>query len=178
MSNTEIATGVDPVIAVYDTHIAAESTIKSLSRAGFDMKKLSIIGKGYHTEEHALGFYTIGDRIKTWGGIGTFWGAIWGLLAAPAVFVLPPVGLVAVAGPFVLALVAALEGATVVGGLSVLGAALYGLGMSEKAAIKYEADVKADRFLVIVHGSADDIAQARAVVAVIPDPTKPAAAAV
>lgn len=163
MSNRETSSQTDPVIAVHETHSAAESTITALSRAGFDMKKLSIIGKGFHTEEHALGFYTVGDRIKTWGGIGSFWGAIWGLLLTPAVFVLPPVGLVAAAGPFVLALVAALEGAAVVGGLSALGAALYGLGMSKSQAIKYEADVKADRFLVIVHGSADDITKARAV---------------
>ncbi|MFZ3121553.1 MAG: hypothetical protein WA159_24915 [Variovorax sp.] len=62
------------------------------------MKKLSIIGKGYHTEEHALGFYTIGDRVKTWGGIGGFWGAIWGLLAGPAVFLIPAVGIVPLPG--------------------------------------------------------------------------------
>ncbi len=45
--------------------------------------------------------------------------------------------------------------------MSALAAALVGLGMPKDRAIKYEADVKADRFLVIVHGSADDIAQAR-----------------
>ena len=162
-NETSTDTDTDPVIAVHDTHAAAESTIKALSRAGFDMKKLSIIGKGYHTEEHPLGFYTTGDRVKAWGGIGSFWGGIWGLLTAPAVFVLPPIGLVATAGPLVVALIAALEGAVVVGGLSALGAALYGLGMSKDRAIKYEADVKADRFLVIVHGTADDIAKARAV---------------
>ncbi|MES2190957.1 MAG: DUF1269 domain-containing protein [Pseudomonadota bacterium] len=172
MSNSETPIPADPVIAVHDTHTAAEATIRALSRAGFDMKKLSIIGKGYHTEEHALGFYTVGDRIKTWGGIGGFWGAIWGLLLTPAVFVLPPVGLVGVAGPLVVGLMGALEGAAVVGGLSALGAALFGLGLSRTQAIKYEADVKADRYLVIVHGSEDDIATARAVLRSVPETDK------
>lgn len=162
----------DPVLAVYDTHTAAEATVKALSVAGFDMKKLSIIGKGYHTEEHALGFYTVGDRVKTWGGIGGFWGAIWGLLTGPAVFLIPTVGIVAVAGPFGLALVAALESAIVVGGLSALAAALVGLGMSKDRAIRYETDVKADRFLVIVHGSAEDISRARAILATAPRSTE------
>lgn len=134
------------------------------------MKKLSIIGKGYHTEEHALGFYTAGDRVKTWGGIGGFWGAIWGLLAGPAVFLIPHVGLLAVAGPFGVALVAALESAAVVGGISALVGALISLGTSKDRAIKYEADLKADRFLVIVHGTVEDIAKAKAILATAPRP--------
>ncbi len=158
----------DPVVAVSATHLEAETTLKKLSSAGFDLKKLSIVGKGFQTEEHAVGFYTVGDRIKTWGGLGSFWGAIWGLLAGPAVFIVPPVGLVAAAGPFAISLIAALEAAVVVGGISALGAALYGLGMTESQAIKYESDLKANRFLVIVHGVKEDIAQARAILALAP----------
>jgi hypothetical protein len=30
------------------------------------MKKLSIVGKDYHTEEHAVGYYNTGDRMKHW----------------------------------------------------------------------------------------------------------------
>jgi hypothetical protein len=160
-----ITTNTDPVIAVHDTHGAAEASIKALSLAGFDMKKLSIIGKGYRTEEHAVGFYTTGDRVRAWGAAGGFWGAIWGLLVGPAVFVLPPVGLVAVAGPIALALVAAFEGAVVVGGVSALCGALASIGLSREQAIKYEADIVADRFLVIVHGSQEDIDRARAMLA-------------
>ena len=83
------------------------------------MKKLSVVGKGYHSEEHPVGFYTAGDRIKSWGGVGAFWGSM-GLLLALAVFLLPGLGLIALAGPLVSALVGALEGVVVVGGLSAL----------------------------------------------------------
>ena len=41
--------------------------IRALQHAGFDMKKLSIIGRDYHTDEHAVGFYNTGDRVKYWG---------------------------------------------------------------------------------------------------------------
>ncbi|HEY9223528.1 MAG TPA: general stress protein [Variovorax sp.] len=174
MTTTSPVVAPDPVVAVCDTHAAAEDAIRALSMAGFDMKKLSIVGKGYHSEEHAVGFYTAGERIRTWGGIGSFWGAIWGLLAGPAIFFIPSVGLVAAGGPFGMALVAALEGAVLVGGLTALGAALSSLGLGDKKVIKYEADIKADRFLVIVHGGTDDIAHARALLAGAAQPSRTA----
>jgi len=150
---------------VFDNHAAAEDAIRTLSHAGFDMKKLSLVGKGYHSEEKPMGFYTVGDRIKTWGSTGAFWGGIWGLLLAPAVFVLPGLGLVGMAGPFVATLVGALEGAAVVGGLSALGAALTQIGVPKDQAIKYEAALKVDKYLLVVHGSAEDQARAREVLA-------------
>ena len=44
------------VVATFDTHLQAEQGVKELQKSGFDMKKLSIIGRGYHSEEHPLGF--------------------------------------------------------------------------------------------------------------------------
>ena len=152
-------------VFVFNTHVEAEEAIRSLSKSGFDVKKLSLVGKGYHSEEHPLGFYTTGDRIKTWGGMGAFWGALWGLLFAPAVFFLPGVGLVAMAGPLVAALVSALEGAVVVGGVSALGAALMQIGVPKDQAIKYETALKADKFVLVVHGNAEDEAKACSVLA-------------
>jgi len=150
-------------VFVFNTHSEAEDAIKSLSHAGLDIKKISLIGKGYHSEEHPVGFYTAGDRIMSWGGIGAFWGGFWGLLFAPAVFFLPGVGLVAMAGPLVALLVGALEGAVVVGGASALVAALSQIGVSKEQAIKYETALKADKFVLMVHGSAADADKATAV---------------
>jgi len=155
----------DPGVHVFETHIAAEEAIRTLSQSGFDMKKLSLVGKGYHSEEHPVGFYTADDRIKSWGGIGALWGGFWGLLFAPAVFFLPGVGLVALAGPFVAMLVGALEGAVVVGGVSAMGAALTQIGIPKDQVIKYETAVKADKYVLIVHGSAADAAQVRGTLA-------------
>jgi hypothetical protein len=143
---------------IFNTHSEAEEAIQTLNRSGFDVKKLSLVGKGYHSEEHPLGFYSTGDKVKAWGGI-------WGLLLAPAVFVLPGVGLVAMAGPVVAALVGALEGAVIVGGVSALGAALTQIGASKEQVIKYEKAVKADKYVLMVHGDAADAAKAHEVLA-------------
>jgi len=154
-----------PNIPVYlfDTHAAAEQAIRSLDNAGFNMKSLSLVGKGCHTEEQAMGFYTSGDRIKAWGGRGAFWGSLWGLLFSPAVFILPGIGLLALAGPIVVALVSALEGAVVVGSISALGAAMMQIGVPRDQAIKYETALKVDKYVLLIHGTAAEAAQARSV---------------
>ena len=147
-------------VYTFQTHDEAENAVRLLGLAGFDMRHLSVVGRGYHSEEHPIGFYTKGDRITSWGKFGAFWGAIWGLLFAPAVFFLPGLGFMAMAGPVVGALVNALEGAVVVGGLSALGSAMIDLGINEEQAIKYETAIKADNFLLLVHGSNDEIERA------------------
>ena len=150
---------------IFNTHVEAEQAIQMLGKAGFDVKKLSLIGKGYHSEEHPVGFYTTGDKVKAWGGVGAFWGGIWGLLLAPAVFFLPGVGVVAMAGPIAAALVGALEGAAVVGGVSALGAALTQIGMPKDQVIKYETALKVDKYILMVHGDAEDVVKARTLLA-------------
>jgi len=148
-------------IAVYDSHSEAEEAIKELERGGFDMKKLSIVGKDYHTEEHAVGFYNTGDRVKAWGKTGAFWGGLWGLLLGWAFFFIPGIGPLMIAGPLVAWLVSALEGAVVVGGLSAIGAALYSLGIPKDSVINYETAIKAGKFVVIAHGTAEEVERAR-----------------
>ena len=150
-------------VYVFNTHVEAEEAVKALSKSGYDVKKLSIIGKGYHTEETPIGFYTMGDRIKSWGGMGAFWGSIWGLLIAPAVFFLPGFGLVAMAGPIVATLVAALEGAVLVGGVSAIGAALMQIGVPKDQVMKYETALKVDKYVLMVHGSVEEQDKARTV---------------
>jgi len=148
---------------IFNTHLEAEEAIHLLSRAGFDLKKLSLVGKGSHSEEYPVGFYTTEDRIKSWGGAGAFWGGIWGLLFAPAIFFLPGVGLLAFAGPLTAMLVGALEGAVVVGGVSALGAALAQIGVPEDQVIKYETALKVDKYILVVQGSDEEQRQARSV---------------
>ena len=54
--------------------------MKKLIASGFETKNLSVVGKGYHTDEKVVGFYTTGDRVKFWGSRGAFLGGFWGLL--------------------------------------------------------------------------------------------------
>jgi len=151
------------VVAIFESHSQAEEALKELQRSGFDMKKLSIVGKDYHTEEHVVGYYNAGDRMKRWGKTGAFWGGFWGLLFGSAFFAIPGIGPVLVAGPLVAWIVGALEGAVVVGGLSAVGAGLYSLGIPKDSIVQYEAALKSDKFLLLAHGTEDEVERAKGI---------------
>ena len=151
------------VVGIYNTHTEAEAAVKELQKSGFDMKKLSVVGKDYHTEENVVGFYNAGDRMKFWGKLGAFWGGLWAILFGSAFFVIPGLGQLVVLGPLVMIIVSALEGAVVTGGLTALGAGLYSIGIPKDSIIKYETALKSDKFLVIAHGSAGDVARAKSI---------------
>jgi uncharacterized membrane protein len=151
------------VVGIFDSHTKAETSIKELQRAGFDMKKLSIVGKDYHPEEHVVGYYNAGDRMKVWGKLGAFWGGFWGILFGSALFVIPGIGPLIVFGPLVGWIVGALEGAVVVGGLSALAAALYSVGIPQDSIVQYETALKSAKFVVIAHGTADEVTKAKSI---------------
>jgi len=153
----------DAAIGVFADHTAAEAAIKTLTSAGFPMKQLSVIGKGYHTEEKVVGFYNTSDRMKFWGTRGAFWGGMWGLFFGGVFMAVPVLGHVIVLGYLAATAISAIEGAVVVGGLSVIGAALASIGVPKDSVITYETALAADDFLVVVHGDAADIKRAREV---------------
>ena len=129
ISTTTKSNPSNSVAAVFSQHSGAENAVKELKDGGFDVKKLSIIGSDYHSEENVVGFYNTGDRMMYWGKTGAFWGGLWGLL--------------------------------VIGGVSALGAGLFSLGIPKDSVVKYEASIKAGKFLLIAHGTADEVQHAR-----------------
>jgi len=149
------------IVAVYPSHLAAELAVKELQKSGFDMRKLSIVGRDYHTDEQVVGYYNAGDRMKAWGKTGAFWGGIWGLLFGSAFFFIPGVGPLFMAGPLVGWILGGLEGAVVVGGLSALGAGLFSMGIPRDSVLQYETAIKTGKFVLIAHGSAADTANAK-----------------
>ena len=153
------------IVAIYDTHVQAEEAVKELQVAGVDMKTLSIAAKDTHTDEHVVGYYNAGDRMKYWGKIGAFWGGFWGLLFGSAMFAMPGLGPLLVAGPWVAWIVAGLEGAAVVGGVSAAGAGLVSIGIPKDSVLKYDVALKSDKFLLIVHGTPDAVDKAKDIIA-------------
>src|ERR1700722_17426605 len=153
-------------VAIYRTHTEADRAVKELQSGGVDMHKLSIVGKGYHTGEHAVGYHNPGDRMKYWAKGGGFWG----LLFRSAFFMIPGLGPILAAGQVVAWIVAGLEGAVEVGALGALGAGLFSIGIPKDSVVKYEAALKTDQFLLIVHGTAAEVAKAKDII----DSTRPA----
>ena len=89
---------------------------------------------------------------------------MWGLLVGAGVFLIPGVGPALTAGPPTWSACDGLGAAEMVGGVSALVAGLIHLGIPKEDAIKYENAITSDKFLVIAHGTAEEVAQARLIV--------------
>jgi uncharacterized membrane protein len=137
------------VVAIYKSHTEAEVAVKELQLSGFDMKKLSIVGRDQPADEHVIGYYNAGDRMKCWGKMGAFWGMLFG----SAFFLVPGAGLLLVAGPLAGWIVGALGGAVLVGGLSAIGAGLYSLGIPTDSILQYRKVLKTGAFVMVAHKS-------------------------
>ena len=157
-------TTTNSVIAIFDTHEQAEHAVKELQEGGVDMKSLSIAARDTHTDEHVVGYYNAGDRMKYWGKVGAFWGGFWGLLFGSAMFAIPGLGPILVAGPLVAWIIAGLEGAAVVGGISAVGAGLVSIGVPKDSVLKYDVALKTDKFLLVIHGKPEAVAKAKDII--------------
>jgi hypothetical protein len=153
----------DAVVAVFTRHQDAEAAVRKLASSGLDMRHFSIVGKGYHSEEKVIGFYNLGDRVKFWGKNGAFWGGIWSLFFGGVFLTVPVIGSVMVLGHLAAIIVAAIESAIVFGGLSALGAALFSIGIPKDSVIQYEQAVKTDGYLIVAHGSVEEMAKCKTI---------------
>jgi uncharacterized membrane protein len=162
-------TNTHTIVANFPSHTEAERVVIELQNKGFDVQKLSIIGKDYRTTEHVRGFLTwqdvATDSAKGAGYFGSFAGGLFGILAGAGVLFIPGIGQVVVAGPIVGVLAGWLEGMLVgaVSGAAIggLAGALAGLGIPKEEIVKYEAKIEAGEFMVLVAGSEEDVSQAR-----------------
>lgn len=143
-------------VAVFDARAEAETAITELIRTGFDVRGLSLVGRE-----------PLNDT--SWSGVPD--------MCAPPSPGAPPgskaagyaciglthleVGEVFVAGALATRLVPVLENASLFGELSVLGAGLYTVGISQGGIRMCESALRSNRYLVVAHGSQDDVARAK-----------------
>jgi len=153
----------DSLVAIFTDHDAVEAAVKRLNVAGFDITRLSVIGKGYHADEYVVGFYNQGDRMRLWGKRGAFWGSLWSLFSGGVFLTLPMIGTVIVLGYLATAVISVVEGTAVVGGVSAIAVVLYDLGIPRDRVIEYETAIDADAFLVLAHDTPSRIALAKSI---------------
>jgi hypothetical protein len=157
-------------VAVYTHMDEAEAAVQKLGEAGFPLTQVSILTSNIKTEKKVHGYVTSCDVAKSAARTGAWIGGIFGLLTGAAFMWIPGIGPVIAAGTFATTMLGGLEGA--VAGAAVAGTFgwLSALGIDKAHILKYEEFVKAGKFVVIAHGSADQAAKAKAVL----DGTSPA----
>jgi hypothetical protein len=140
-------------IAVYPDHDRALLAIRRLQSSGYDGEHISVIGKGVKDVQRVQGFVGRGTETGQYGAWGAFWKDLSGWLLVGFIW-LPDVGWVAAGGW----LAATVGGPGLHPGL----AALTALAVPEEEIAAYRADLLADRYLVVVHGTAVESSHARA----------------
>lgn len=157
------------IVGYFPSHAEAERVVLELQKEGFDMQKLSIIGKDYQTTEQVRGFLTWKDTAKAGATEGSYWGSfvggLFGILAGAGVLFIPGMAPILVAGPVAGVLAGWLEG-TLVGGAGAaavggLAGALVGLGIPQHEVLKYETKIQAGEFVILVTGSDEDVRQTK-----------------
>lgn len=143
-------------VAVYTDLRHAENAVRALEAAGYDMTQLSIVARTGPHERHVIGSRERHHQEESWAGSGALWGVLFG-----ALFIVPGIGNVAFGGWLLYALIAGTLGA----GMGAIAAALNSIGVPDEAISRYETAIKADKQLVVAHGTAADIALARRVFA-------------
>jgi len=148
------------VIGVYNTMSEAEEAVRMLDKGNFPIKQVSIVAQDMKSEKEVHGYVTTGDVAKSSAGTGAWVGGIFGLLVGAAFIWVPGFGPLLVAGSFAAMLLGSMEGviAGAAGG-GLLGA-LVGWGVSKQHILKYEEHLKGGKYLLMAHGSADEVTRA------------------
>ncbi|WP_291287489.1 hypothetical protein [Flavobacterium sp.] len=126
-------------VANYKTQQQAEDAIKKLKKSGYDITKLSIIGKDCYTEQNVLGYFNIYDKMEKWSTTGLLAIGLCGLLFGLLFIFNLTASLPYFRIPIIYACVTILLGATL---------PLIGMGFSKNKTIKYKTEVKARKYVL------------------------------
>jgi hypothetical protein len=150
-----------PIVAVCAGHAEAEKVIAELKRLGFDARNLSVLRKACLSGDEFVGIYSAGESLLARGGSAAFWKRMWDLLGDGGFFLVPGIGPVMLAGPFIHTLVATVDDGVTVDGLSALGAAIFSLGIPRVRILSYKVEIMAGECAVVALGSPELVTKAK-----------------
>jgi hypothetical protein len=159
--NEPIGTDDLAVIGVFADIEAAQAALKRLIDAGFPNDRVSIVGKDLQSETRINGFVTTGDIAGPTTATGAWVGGLFGLLAGSALLFIPGAGPLIVLGPLAAAAFGAAQGALLGGSVGLV----LGHFVAKQHIPTYEQLVRAGSYLVVVHGTDDEVARARDILA-------------
>jgi len=156
------------VVHIYTSLEAAEAAVKRLSDDNFPINQISIVTQNIETTRQIHGFITAGDVATGGASSGAWMGGVFGLLFGAAFLWIPGIGPLFVAGPFAAALLGGMEGMLAGAASGGLLGALLGWGISKEHILKYEADIKGGKYLVVANGDETQANLARTILEALP----------
>ena len=128
-------------VGVYEDHRSADAALGAFLDSSFDLSQLSVVGKEHHRDLYADAYRRSADRTLYSGKFGSFW----------------------VAGPLTAAVIHGLDSTAPISELNALGVGLFMQGVPLEAAAEYEAAVRDDKYLLVIHGLEADVDYAASV---------------
>jgi uncharacterized membrane protein len=148
---------MNATIGIYENHDKAVDAVVKLKDAGFPVKQLSILGKAQEEVVDDKLHVMEKDPLKVAGiGTGTVVGTALGVLTGVGLFAIPGVGFLYGAGALVGA-IAGFDFGLIGGGIATV---LATVGVKEDYAKKYHDELEAGKFIVVAHGSKEEVAKA------------------
>lgn len=155
-------------IGVFPHRRDAESAIRELRDAGFNMSQISLVGRDVQSSGTAAGGdMTSGTKAdegaKAGAATGGALGGLTGLLVGLGALAIPGVGPVIAGGALATALATTAAGGAIGAAAGGLSGALMGLGIPDERAHFYNDRVNQGDYLVMVDGTESEILQAETI---------------
>ncbi|MCU7730795.1 hypothetical protein ODJ79_44380 [Actinoplanes sp. KI2] len=157
VDSTPVHENQQAVIAVFADFDTAHRAVERLLDAGLRPDQISVVGRDLQSELRLNGYVTTGDIAGPSAATGAWVGGLFGLLAGSALLFVPGAGPLIVLGPLAAAAVGAGQGALLGGAVG----AVLGHFVAKRHLPRYEQLVRAGSYLVVVHGTDEEVDQAR-----------------
>lgn len=142
-------------VAIYDSQKKAFNAIKVLNKYRFPLNRVSLIGKAEIIDDN-LHITNYDNLVTAPVLLGSGAGIVAGLLSGIGVFAVPGFGFLFGAGALI-GTIAGFDLGLIGGGVMSL---LMRIGISEESAVKYEEHLKKGMFMLVVHGTLEEIEKA------------------
>lgn len=158
-------------VGVFSDRRHAELALSDLRDIGFNMDRVSVVGKDADNHDRIAGAKTsdraggnkADDGAKAGAATGGILGGLSGLLVGLGALAIPGIGPVIAGGALATALATTAAGGAIGAAAGGLTGALVGLGIPEERAHYYNERVNRGDYLVMVDGTDDEIRQAEAI---------------
>ena len=149
------------VVSVFESTEQAQAALAKLERGGFDLSKVSVIGKEEPSAVHQMGVAVAGAQSRVWGQHSALWARLAETPVATALAWVPFIGYVVAVGPVACVLVGSRHQGPGAPPTSALERMLALAGIPQAEMRSYESALRGGQLLMLVHGGATDAARAR-----------------
>lgn len=126
---------VDTAVTTSASHEEHTADMRHFQRCMCEMKQLSFARSERRACETGVGEFSTLGRVRCWGGLGAFWGGVWGWMMGSTFFQNDAAGPLRAAEPMVGWMMGAVEGCLMGGGLSAVVACVFSLLMPKRGRV-------------------------------------------